>query len=202
MKQIDPCALRHLCFGFIVASIGSSLYIYCGLGSDAFNVLNQGIARVLGIQVGTASCLAQGVLLALVLRNGRSYIGIGTLLGPFLVGVIMNGFAFFFAVPLQAASLTLRLFCLTLAPFFVGFGVAWIKHSRLGMTPYDIVPLLLYQKARRRSFPVIRICVDAFSFVLGIILGGTVGIGTVLSVLLTGPAIQIATTIIIRSQKA
>lgn len=201
MRLISWRALLCLCLGFVFSGIGASLYIYCGLGADAFNVLNQGLARSLGIQVGTASCLTQGVLLALVLPFGKPYLGVGTLLGSFLIGCVMNVCAIVFSSPLQTANLALRLCFLALAPFFVGFGIALVRRSNLGLTPYDVVPLLLHRKTHNLAFFAVRISVDAFSLLIGTILGGTIGIGTILSVVLTGPAIQIAAAILAYSKK-
>lgn len=196
MRVISWREFLYLCLGFVFSGVGASLYIYCGLGSDAFNVLNQGLARTLDIQVGTASCLTQGVLLALVFPFGKAYLGAGTLLGSFLIGCVMNVCAVVFPALLQAANLVPRLCCLMLAPIFVGFGIAFVKHSYLGLTPYDIVPLLIHRKAHSLAFSIVRISVDAVSFLMGAILGGTIGIGTILSVVLTGPAIQIASAVL------
>ncbi len=199
MKPIKWQELLRLCVGFALSGIGASLYLHCGLGTDAFNVWNQGLAHALGVQAGTASCLTQGVLL--VLPFGKPYLGVGTLLGSFLVGCVMNVCAAIFAAPLRAASLALRLCCLVFAPFFVGLGIALVKQSHMGLTPYDIVPLLLHRKAQRLPFSAVRIGVDAVSFLAGAILGGTVGIGTIVSVVLTGPAIQLASAALAREER-
>lgn len=202
MKNINRCTLLRLCVGFILCGFGASLYVYCGLGSDAFNVFNQGLARVLDIQVGTVSCLAQGAVLLLVLPFGKPFLGVGTIVGPFLIGGVMNICGAAFAAPLQAAALPLRLCVLLLAPVSIGFGVSLVKRSGMGLAPYDIIPLILSCKISTLPFSAIRIGVDAVSFLAGVLLGGTVGVGTILSVVLTGPAIQAASTVLTHSAKA
>ena len=61
---------------------------------------------------------------------------------------------------------------------------------------------LVKRKAQRLPFSAVRIGVDAVSFLAGAILGGTVGIGTIVSVVLTGPAIQLASAAFAHSENA
>ena len=194
--------LLRLCLGFVCCGFGASLYVYCNLGSDAFNVFNQGLALVLGMQVGTVSCLAQGAVLLLILPFGKPFLGIGTVVGPFLIGGVMNICAAVIAAPLQAAGLPLRLCILLLAPVSVGFGVSLVKQSGMGLAPYDIIPLILSRRINTLPLSVIRIGIDFLSFLAGVILGGTVGVGTILSVVLTGPMIQLASSALLRPEKA
>ena len=101
-----------LCIGFSFSGIGCSLYVYCSLGSDAFNVLTQGVACVLNMQVGNAFYLTQAVLLLFIAVVRKHYIGIGTLLGTFIIGAVMNIWALLLAPLLQAADVIVRLCCL------------------------------------------------------------------------------------------
>ena len=52
MFQERAKALGCLCAGFVSSGISCSLYVSCGLGSDAFNVMTQGLSDTLGIQTG------------------------------------------------------------------------------------------------------------------------------------------------------
>jgi hypothetical protein len=183
-----------LCIGFILSGIGCSLYVYCNLGSDAFNVMNQGVARVLNMQVGNAFYLTQGVFLLFVFLVRRQYIGIGTLLGTFIVGAIMNAWGLLLAPLLQSASLPVRLCFLATAPIFIGAGIALERRSGLGMVPNDIVPVIIHEWTHKLEFRTVRILNDAAVVVIGAVLGGTFGIGTIIAVVLTGPCIQLATS--------
>ena len=62
-----------MCAGFMVAAFGSALYVYSGLGADAFNLMVQGVSGVLGLAIGTTSSLIQFIFLAfLILSAVRS----------------------------------------------------------------------------------------------------------------------------------
>ena len=187
-----------LCIGFTISGIGCSLYVYCNLGSDAFNVLTQGVACVLKMQVGNAFYLTQAVLLLFIVAVRKHYIGIGTLLGTFIIGAVMNLWALLLAPLLQAADAIVRLCCLATAPIFIGVGIAFARRSGLGMVPNDIMPVIFHEWTKRLQFRTVRIINDAIVVIIGVALGGTVGVGTVISVVLTGPCIQLASSVLNR----
>ena len=56
-----------MCAGFMISAFGSALYVYSGLGADAFNLMVQGVSGVLGLAIGTTSSLIQFIFLALLI---------------------------------------------------------------------------------------------------------------------------------------
>ena len=62
MRKKRAAALGLLCAGFLCSGISCSLYVYCRLGSDAFNVMTQGLSDTLGIQAGNAFYIIQGAM--------------------------------------------------------------------------------------------------------------------------------------------
>lgn len=190
--------LGYLCAGFVASGISCSLYVSCGLGSDAFNLMTQGISRTLDIQVGNAFYIVQGAMLLAVFVLRRREIGPGTLFGTFLVGLIMNVWSLLLTPLLASAGFWMRLYCLLAAPVFAGFGISLVKKSGFGLTPCDILVLILHDRLYALRFRTVRMLYDGAMFLLGLLLGGTAGIGTVLSVLMTGPCIQMASSLLNR----
>ena len=182
--------LPGVCAGFLATGLGSSLFVYSRLGSDTFNVLAEGLAGLLGTQVGTMNYLQEIVLLLVVFLWQKQTIGPGTLLGSFLVGGTMNLCQLLFGSQLKTAGFVVRLACIFAAPMVIGFGVALIQKSGWGLVPNDIVPMLLHEHFEQFQYRTIRIFYDFRMFASGMIFGGTVGIGTIVSALLTGPCIQ------------
>ena len=86
MERNKGKAIGLLWAGFLCSGISCSLYVSCGLGSDAFNVMTQGLSDTLGIRAGNAFYVIQGVMFLLVLALGRRHIGLGTFLAPFWWG--------------------------------------------------------------------------------------------------------------------
>ena len=198
MKKITWRSMGLLLAGFLCSGVSCSLYVYCGLGSDAFNVMTQGLSDTLGLRAGDAFYVIQGVMLLLVLAMDRRQIGVGTLLGTFLVGFVMNLWSLALAPLLSEAPLAVRLACLLFAPVFTGLGISLARLSGLGLVPCDILTVLFHRRSRRLQFRTVRMLYDGAMFALGLALGGTIGVGTVFSVLLTGPCIQTASSLLER----
>ena len=199
MFQERAKALGCLCAGFVSSGISCSLYVSCGLGADAFNVMTQGLSDTLGIQTGNAFYVIQGAMLLLVLALRRREIGFGTLFGTFLIGLIMNLWSALLTPLLAAAGVGVRLCCTAAAPVFTGLGISLVKKSGFGLTPCDILTLIFHSWLPRMQFRTVRMLYDGAMFLAGVLLGGTIGVGTVFSVLLTGPCIQTASALLDRT---
>lgn len=186
-KYLPRAAL--LLFGLCVTATGNTLMVVCGLGADPYNIMAQGLAGRLGTQVGTMNGIIQVVLLLGVLPFAWRRIGAGTALAAVLLGTVMNFFSPLLE-PLRVAPFFVRALASLAAPVFVGSGIALVQTANLGMCSNDVVPLAIYERQSRLQYRMLRILYDAVQFVIGFALGGTIGIGTIFSIFLTGPAIQ------------
>ena len=209
MLKMRTRALVYLCAGFVSSGISCSLYISCGLGSDAFNMMTQGISHTLGLPEGNAFYVIQGAMLLAVLALRRRDIGFGTLFGSFLIGLIMNLWSVLLTPLLAPAAFWVRLCCMTAAPVFTGLGITLVKKSGFGLLPCDILTVIFHSYLSSLQFRTVRMMYDGAMFLTGLLLGGTFGIGTILAVLLTGPCIQLASSLlnrpaeqVVRMQKA
>lgn len=200
MKFIKLNLYRTLlmCAGFMISAFGSALYVYSGLGADAFNLMVQGVSGVLGLAIGTTSSLIQFIFLALLIFASRPLIGIGTFGGTVLIGMVMNLCEIFLQPQLAHAGLLMRVLCVMLAPIIVGTGVAMVNLASMGMAPNDILSVWLFPRQKKLPYRAVRIIYDVVQLAIGLALGGVVGIGTVLSAVLTGPAIQAASGVLER----
>lgn len=181
--------LAMFLFGQSLSAAGSALMVAIGLGADAYNVMIQGLSGAAHIRHGTMSSVMLFLLLLPALRRGRSRIGPGTVISIFLVGGVVNLVQPAFS-PLRFAPLASRLLLVPLIPLVIGAGIALVQAADLGMASNDILPLLLYERQKRLQYRTVRILYDAVQCALGLCLGGVVGVCTVASLLLTGPAIQ------------
>ncbi len=178
--------------GFFAIGFASALMVNSGLGSDPFNLMAHGIAKHAQLQVGTVANIAQGILLIVTFFIARRRIGLGTLLGVFLIGTSLNFWGAIFGPWLHESVLAIRIVAAVVAPCLVGFGVALLQIGDLGMAPNDTVPLALSERQKRFQFRTVRIIYDATQFSIGALIGGVFGFGTIASVALTGPSIQIS----------
>lgn len=195
-KSLKKLFLR--CFimliGLTVAHFGVTLYLLANLGADPFNVFVQGIFRTLQAFI-SSSFLTHGnthiviscMIIAVLLIVDRSYIKIGTILCMLFGGPIIDFFTNILS-PLFSTSHPIWMdICVeVIACVILAFGMTIVIKSDAGTGPNDLVAVVISDKTHRK-FSIIRIIVD-FSFVLiGFLLGGSFGIGTIICAFLVGP---------------
>lgn len=184
-----------LLIGLTIAHLGVTLFLLADLGSDPFNVLIQGLFRFLpwpGFMTHGYVHMGISFLIILVLLVvDRSYIRIGTLLCMFLGGPIIDVFTILLGGLINAQSaMALRLVALVAGCVILAFGMTIVIQSKAGTGPNDLVAVVISDKTRWK-FGVVRICVDVCFALAGFLLGGTVGLGTIVCAFLVGPAAQI-----------
>lgn len=183
-----------LLVGLTIAHFGVTLFLVSNLGSDPFNVMVQGIFRSCSARLGW-SVLTHGrvhivislLIILILLVVDRSYIKIGTVLCMICGGPIID---FFTALldPLfgQGASMALRIVMLVAGCVILAYGMTIVIRSDAGTGPNDLVALVISEKSGRK-FSIVRVIVDAAFILVGFLLGGVVGAGTLVCMLLVGP---------------
>lgn len=184
-----------LLIGLTIAHLGVTLFLLADLGSDPFNVLIQGLFRFLpwpGFMTHGYVHMGVSFLIILVLLVvDRSYIRIGTLLCMVLGGPIIDVFTILLGGLINAQSaMALRLVALVAGCVILAFGMTIVIQSKAGTGPNDLVAVVISDKTRWK-FGVVRICVDVCFALAGFLLGGTVGLGTIICAFLVGPAAQV-----------
>ena len=189
-------ALRILILmvGLTIAHLGVTLFLLSELGSDPFNVLIQGLFRTLSGLVNSpllthgrvhiAVCL---LIILVLLIVDRSYVKIGTVLCMIFGGPIIDFFNMLLApLSISQRSMAVRIPVLVLGCFILAYGMTIVIKSDAGTGPNDLVAIVISDKTHRR-FSVVRILVDVCFVAAGYLLGGTVGLGTVICAFLVGP---------------
>ena len=184
-----------LLIGLTIAHLGVTLFLLADLGSDPFNVLIQGLFRFLpwpGFMTHGYVHMGVSFLIILVLLAvDRSYIRIGTLLCMILGGPIIDVFTLLLGGVVNADSpMALRLAVLVAGCVILAFGMTIVIQSKAGTGPNDLVAVVISDKTHWK-FGVVRICVDVCFALAGFLLGGTVGLGTIICAFLVGPAAQV-----------
>ena len=196
MQKIKPWIVKiiTLMVGLTIAHLGCTLFIQASLGNDPYNVLIQGLFRSLQKATGLgflthgrvhiAICL---LIILILLFVDKSYIRIGTVLCMVFGGPIIDMFAVLIGPFLnENTAFILRVITLAIGCVVLAFGMTIVIKSNCGTGPNDLVAVVISDKSKKK-FGVIRIIVD-FTFVLvGFLLGGTVGIGTIICAFLVGP---------------
>lgn len=181
--------------GLTTAHLGITLFLQADLGSDPFNVFVQGIYRCAGsvspLTHGTVHAILSFLIILILLFVDRSYIRIGTLLCMVLGGPIIDGFALLLGSVIHPQSpMIWRIVCLAIGCVILAFGMTIVIKSEAGTGPNDLIAVVISDKTKRK-FGIVRIIVDVCFAVAGFILGGTVGLGTIICAFLVGPTAQV-----------
>ena len=181
--------------GLTIAHLGVTLFLQADMGSDPFNVLIQGLYRFLPwpefITHGTVHVIISFLIILVLLIVDRSYILIGTLLCMILGGPIIDVFTVVLAPVIHSQSpLILRLASLVAGCVILASGMTIVIKSNAGTGPNDLVAVVISDKTRKK-FGTVRIIVDVCFAVVGFVLGGTLGLGTIVCACLVGPTAQI-----------
>ena len=176
-----------LFIGLTIAHLGVTFFLLSNLGSDPFNVLIQGIANLLPLTHGTCHQIVCFLIVGVLLLIARSYIKTGTFICMFFGGPIIDFFTYLLGgIINDSSTMIIRYVSLILGCFILAFGMTIVIKSEAGTGPNDLVGVVLSDKTKK-PFGICRVIVD-FSFVIiGVILGGVFGIGTIVCAFLIGP---------------
>src|SRR3954469_11296422 len=173
--------LAQLYGGLVLYGISSSLLVLAGLGLDPWDVFHQGLSRTFGLAIGTWAIIVGGVVLLLWIPL-RQRPGIGTISNVVLVGLTMNVVLGHVHAPNGMAA---RVACLVCGVVLNGIATGAYIGAGLGPGPRD--GLMTGLAARGHSIRVVRTALELTVLGSGWLLGGTVGVGTVLYALSIGP---------------
>ncbi|MBO5566791.1 MAG: hypothetical protein J5934_06210 [Succinivibrio sp.] len=180
--------------GLTVAHLGVTLFLLADLGADPFNVLIQGLLRLEQslfnydfVTHGRIHMLVSFLIILVLIVVDKSYIRIGTLICMFLGGPIIDVFNFLLGpVLLPHLTITLRLVLNVLGCAILAYGMTIVIKSEAGTGPNDLVALVISDKSHKK-FSIVRVSVDLLFALSGFLLGGTVGIGTLICAFVVGP---------------
>ena len=183
-----------LLVGLTIAHLGVTLFILADLGSDPFNVLVQGIFRSIG-KVFDWSLITHGrvhivicflIILALLIVD-KSYVKIGTILCMIFGGPIIDVFTVILAPLFEITdSFFFKVLMLALGCVILAYGMTIVIKSDAGTGPNDLVAVVISDKTKKK-FSIVRIIVDLSFVIIGFVLGGSVGIGTIICAFCVGP---------------
>ena len=184
-------ALFILLLGLTVAHLGVTLFLLSELGSDPFTVMIQGIARTVGLSIGTVHVIALCLLMVLMFFGTKGYVKPGTVVCALLGGPIIDLFSWLLGRWITLEShLAVRGVSMVLGCVILAAGMSLVVNSRAGTGPNDLVAIILSDKLHRFQFRWVRMACDLCFLAVGFLLGGTVGVGTVVAALLIGPVVQ------------
>ena len=182
--------------GLFFFGLGEAIIIGSGSGVSPWTVLAQGISVMTDLSVGTATFLISIVILIFWIPLKQAP-GIGTILNAIIIASTID-----LTLPYlpQPNDTYFKLLQACIGIFVVGLGSGIYLISNLGPGPRDGLMIGL-QKQTGTSIPLIRTILELSAVISGWLLGGVVGLGTVLFVFGIGPCVGIGLTLVAKISK-
>lgn len=180
--------IASLFLGFLLYAVGILLTIHSNLGTSPWDAFHLGIVNHSSFTLGQVSQLVGIVIIVICIILGEIP-GWGTLTNMYFIG--------FFIDIIQAHqwigtpdSLLARFGMIFAGIFLIGWATYFYLSAALGSGPRDGLMLALSRKLKKKV-GVPRTIIELTVLVMGYFMGGPIGIGTLLTALLVGPAIQL-----------
>jgi uncharacterized membrane protein YczE len=179
-ERLVRCAIGLAMFG-----LGISMFLTAKLGVAPWDVFHQGISRHTGIPVGIVIEIT-GVCILLLWIPLREKMGWGTVMNAVEIGLVV--FAIGGHLP-HTRLLVLRLLYLAGGLLAIAIGSGLYIGAGLGSGPRD--GLMLALSRRNVSVGIARTGLELLVLGAGLVLGGSIGVGTLAFTFGIGPLVQV-----------
>jgi uncharacterized membrane protein YczE len=184
-EKLARCITGLAFFGF-----GIALFLRANLGLAPWDIFHKGLSKKLDISIGLV-IVGVGLLLLLLWIPLRQRPGVGTILNAIEIGLVVN-----LTKPLigEPDQLIIRALMVIAGVLVIGLGSALYIGAGLGSGPRDGLMLGLSKYAIRGhqiSIRVARTAVELTVMVAGLLLGGSIGVGTLIFMFGIGPLVQL-----------
>lgn len=178
--------LIQLFAGLLLYGVSDAMLLLAGLGVDPWDVFHQGLSRRFGLGVGTWAIIV-GLAVLLLWIPLRQRPGLGTVCNVIVVGSVID---LVLATVPPVHGLPARLVVMSAGVILNGIATGAYIGAGLGPGPRD--GLMTGLAARGHSIRIVRTMIEITVLITGWVLGGTVGLGTVVYALGIGPIAHVS----------
>ena len=173
-QKISARRILGMVAGVVIIGIGIAVFKFSHLGNDSISALNLRLAELAGLPFSIEN----------VLMNLINSFCIG-----FIVTFTSNAMTAAFG---SADTLPIQLFWVAVGVLVVAFGCSLYQTADLGVAPYDALSLMMSDRLPLPYFGC-RVFTDALCALLAYLLGGLIGLGTLICAFGLGPFVQFFT---------
>jgi uncharacterized membrane protein YczE len=171
-------------------ALGVILFLRCNLGSDPTTILIDGLRRVFCVQYSVASIVFSTIILIIAVIFSRKYIFIGTVISTICISLFIYFMETLIPVDLAELPLIYRYTILLSGELIGSIGTGFIIATRFGMGAIDAIANTISDHTKIK-YQWLRACADGLYTFCGFLMGGTVGVGTIIAVLFTGYLVSV-----------
>ena len=175
-------------FGLFLYGLGIILTMRANVGYAPWEVLHSGISQTLGVSIGLINTAVGALIVVIVVLLGEK-IGLGTIFNMFMIGLFMDLILFLDFIPIFD-NFWIGTLILVLGLFIISLGTYFYISSAFGAGPRDSLMVAI---TRKTKLPVgfCRGIIEISVVIIGWLLGGMVGLGTIISAFCIGFCVQI-----------
>lgn len=178
------------CIGVFIGGFSVGLFDFANFGVDPFQVFAHGVYECQSAMgFGTIYVIINAVMLLFALIFDRRKIGLATIINLFFLGYVTQWSYGMFVSLIPEPSLMVRILFLIAGIVLICFGTSFYFVGDLGVSTYDAISLIASEKQSKIKFQYCRILSDLVCVVVGYLLGGTVGVGTIITAFFMGPLV-------------
>lgn len=198
LKKLSGKKIVFALMGVLLIGVGIAFNNCAGLGNDTVGIVYDGIRSFWGMtgeQLGMASNVVNLTLVIVLFLVGRKYVSLGTLIYFLPYGFCVNlGTWLYGALKLQQ-TLPVQILFSVIGCLILCMGIAIFIVVDIGVDPFTGIVLVLCDRTGK-EYRVIKVFFDLTCVVVGTLLGGKLGVVTVVTAIAAGPVIQFFTGIV------
>jgi len=184
LQKPSVFTFTRLIFGLVLFGFGLALVVLGDFGVSPWEVFHQGISRRTPLSIGT-TIIFVGIIILVFLFFLKEPMGIGTIANVLIIGLVVDLTLSLFG---EISNIFPRVVSTLFGPIFVALGSGFYIGTRLGPGPRD--GLMTAFNRRGVAIWKARTLIEGSCVVTGLMLGGTIGWGTVWFLLSVGPCVQ------------
>ncbi len=187
MEKISSLIIR-ITLGFLLCACGTVMALNSNLGLSPWDVFHQGLTKVTGLTMGQAS-IAVGVVIIIATSLLGLRVGLGTIANMIVIGCFIDIIMYIKIIPV-CNNLFTGIIMLIGSLFASAIGSYLYIGCEMGCGPRDGLMMALV-KITGKSISLIRFFIEMGALIIGWILGGFVGVGTLVTAFGIGYCVQI-----------
>lgn len=185
--------------GLLITTLGVKLMALTSFGISPWDSVNFGVSSILDIGVGQAAWITSLTVLFISSLINRKMFKLTTIITAILIGYFIDGWT------IILGNIILRSFLIKVLVFIIGIlvyslGVCIYLKSEYPQNPIDYLMITIKERFSLK-IEIAKLIIDIFSVVCAYIIGGTIGLGTIVITLIAGPLIGQFTRIIFKKVK-